>query len=61
MQPEMPDDTGRSVERRILIAQGLYAPGAALCVVSTYLSLGVIVAVQRLYVIAPRSGPLSRI
>ena len=42
--------------RRILIAQSLYAFGAALCVVSNYLSIGFIVLVQLNYAIAPRFG-----
>jgi uncharacterized membrane protein len=49
------------VERRIVIAQALYAFGAALCVFSTYASLGFIVLVQLNYVIAPRIGVLSRL
>jgi TMEM175 potassium channel family protein len=42
--------------RRILIAQSLYAFGAALCMVSNYLSIAVIVLVQLNYAIAPRWG-----
>jgi len=49
------------IERRIIIAQSLYAFGAALCVVDTYLSLGFIALVQLNYVIAPRIGVLARI
>jgi uncharacterized membrane protein len=40
---------------RIIIAQSLYAAGAALCFVSTYLSIGLIVLVQLNYAIAPRT------
>jgi uncharacterized membrane protein len=40
--------------RRIVVAQTLYALGAALCVFSTYLSIGFIVLVQLNYAIAPR-------
>jgi uncharacterized membrane protein len=39
--------------RRIVIAQSLYAAGAALCFFSTYLSIAVIVLVQLNYAIAP--------
>lgn len=39
--------------RRIVIAQALYAAGALLCVVSTYLSIGAIFLVRLNYVIAP--------
>jgi uncharacterized membrane protein len=49
------------VARRIVIAQALYAFGAALCVFSTYASLGFIVLVQLNYAIAPRIGVLSRL
>jgi uncharacterized membrane protein len=49
------------IERRIVVGQALYAFGAALCVFSTYASLGFIVLVQLNYAIAPRIGVLSRI
>ena len=49
------------VKRRIIIAQMLYAFGAALCVLSTYASIGFIVLVQLNYAIAPRIGLLSRL
>ena len=51
----------RAVERRIVVAQALYALGAVLCIVSTYLSIAVIVLVQLNYVIAPRIRPLYRL
>ena len=51
----------RSVERRIVIAQGLYGLGALLCVYSTYWSIGFIMLVQMIYVVGPRRGILSRI
>jgi uncharacterized membrane protein len=40
--------------RRILIAQSLYAAGAALCFISTYWAIAAIVLVQLNYAIAPR-------
>jgi uncharacterized membrane protein len=43
-----------SICKRILIAQSLYAGGAALCVINTWVSIGVIVLVQLNYAIAPR-------
>jgi uncharacterized membrane protein len=59
------DDTtmemSAAVERRIVIAQALYALGALLCVVSTYVSIAFIVLVQLNYVIAPRIRPLYRL
>ena len=52
---------GCAVERRIVSAQAFYAFGAALCVFSTYCSLGVILLVQLNYVIAPRLPVLKRL
>jgi uncharacterized membrane protein len=50
------EDTSREVvtaiERRILLAQGLYALGAALCVISTTLSIVFIALVQVNYALA---------
>jgi hypothetical protein len=40
--------------RRIVIAQSLYACGAALCFLNTYYSIGAIVLVQVNYAIAPQ-------
>ena len=54
------NDWQRWVERRIVIAQALYA-FALLCVVSTYWSIAFIVLVQLNYAIAPRIGFLSRL
>ena len=48
--PEVP----AAVCRRIVIAQSLYAFGAALCIVSTYWSIAFIVLVQLYYALAPR-------
>jgi TMEM175 potassium channel family protein len=43
-----------AIKRRIVIAQLLYAFGAALCIFSTYWSIAFIVLVQLNYAIAPR-------
>ena len=43
-----------AIKRRIVIAQGLYAFGASLCWISTYVSIGFIVLVQLYYAVAPR-------
>jgi len=51
-------DVRAAVERRIVRAQALYAGGAVLCVVSTYVSIAAIVLVQLNYVLAPRIRPL---
>ncbi len=58
---DMPIVMHRGVERRIVIAQSLYAFGAALCVINTYWSLGFIVLVQLNYAIAPKVGVLRKI
>ena len=59
------DDTtvemSSAVERRIVIAQALYALGALLCVVNTYWSIAFIVLVQLNYVLAPRIRLLYRL
>jgi len=48
-------------ERRIVIAQALYAFGALLCVINTYVRIAFIILVQLNYAIAPRLGPLDRL
>ena len=50
-----------AVERRIVVAQALYALGALLCIFNTYVSIGFIVLVQLNYVLAPRIRPLYRL
>ncbi|HTB98305.1 MAG TPA: TMEM175 family protein [Terracidiphilus sp.] len=49
-----PDEIRASICRRILIAQSLYAAGAALCLINTWFSIVAIVLVQLNYAIAPR-------
>lgn len=56
IKPDTPEVVRNSICRRILIAQSLYAAGAALCFVRTWLSIGFIVLVQLNYAIAPRLG-----
>jgi uncharacterized membrane protein len=48
------EDIQPAVIRRIVIAQSLYAAGAALCFLKTYYSIAAIVLVQINYAIAPR-------
>jgi uncharacterized membrane protein len=50
-----------SVEQRIFVAQALYAFGVALCLFSTYWSIGFIMLVQLNHVVGPRIGVLARI
>ena len=56
VKDETPAEVRGAICRRVLIAQSLYAVGAALCVVSNYLSIGFIVLVQLNYAFAPRFG-----
>ncbi len=55
-KPDLPPDIDGAIYRRILVAQGLYAFGALLCVFSTTWSIGFIVLVQLNYALAPRIG-----
>jgi uncharacterized membrane protein len=56
----MPADVGKAIDRRIVVGQALYAFGAALCVVNTYVSIAFIVLVQLNFAIAPRVRFLNR-
>jgi uncharacterized membrane protein len=58
---EAPEAIDDAVEQRIIIAQILYALGAALCVVNTYCSIAFIILVQGIYVVGPRRGFLARL
>jgi uncharacterized membrane protein len=51
---DVPADIHAAVIRRIVIAQSLYACGAALCFINTYWSIAAIVLVQVNYAIVPR-------
>jgi uncharacterized membrane protein len=53
VKKDIPEELSRSIKRRILIAQALYAFGALLCVVNTYWSIAVFVVVQLNYALAP--------
>jgi uncharacterized membrane protein len=54
VKPDTPGEVRGSICRRIVIAQSLYAAGAALCLIDTWVSIGAIVLVQLNYAIAPR-------
>jgi uncharacterized membrane protein len=54
IKPDTPEEVRGSICRRVLIAQSLYAAGAALCFINTWVSIGAIVLVQLNYAIAPR-------
>jgi uncharacterized membrane protein len=53
LEADVTHELQAAICRRIIIAQSLYAVGAALCFFSTYVSIAVIVLVQLNYVIAP--------
>lgn len=61
MKDEITVEMRSALKRRIVIAQALYAFGALLCVINTYVSIAFIVLVQLNYVIAPRIGLLDRL
>ena len=48
-------------QRRIVVAQSLYAFGALLCIINTYVSICFIMLVQLNYAIAPRFWRLDRL
>ena len=54
VRDDIPPAVAAAIKRRIVIAQALYAFGALLCLVNTYVSIGFIVLVQLNYAIAPR-------
>jgi uncharacterized membrane protein len=54
LKPDLPPEISGAIKRRIVVAQALYALGAALCAINTYWSIGFIVLVQLNYAIAPR-------
>jgi uncharacterized membrane protein len=54
IKADTPEEVHSSICRRILIAQSLYAAGAALCLINTTFSIVAIVLVQLNYAIAPR-------
>ena len=43
----------KAVRKRVIVAQSLYAVGALLCLISTYLSIFFIIGVQLSYAFAP--------
>ncbi len=54
VKADTPEEVRGSICRRIVIAQSLYAAGAALCIIHTWLSIAAIVLVQLNYALAPR-------
>jgi uncharacterized membrane protein len=54
IKPSAPTNIDQAIERRIVIAQSLYALGVMFCIVSTFLSIAFIFLVQLYYAIGPR-------
>ncbi|HKN21249.1 MAG TPA: TMEM175 family protein [Terracidiphilus sp.] len=54
VKADAPDEVKGSICKRIVIAQSLYAAGAALCFIHIWLSIAAIVLVQLNYALAPR-------
>jgi uncharacterized membrane protein len=61
VKDEVTPEMRAATDRRIIIAQALYAVGAALCIINTYVSIAAIALVQLNYVIAPRIRLLYRL
>ena len=55
------EDVDQATKRRIVVAQALYAVGALLCLINTYVSIVVIVLIQLNYIIAPRIKGLYKL
>lgn len=55
IKADTPEEVRGSICRRIVIAQSLYAVGAAFCFIDTWVSIAAIVLVQLNYVLAPRA------
>ena len=54
IKPDTPEEVRASICKRVVIAQSLYAAGAALCVINTWVSVVAIVLVQLNYAFALR-------
>ena len=54
IKADTPYEVSASICRRVVIAQSIYAVGAALCVINTWVSIAAIVLVQLNYALAPR-------
>jgi uncharacterized membrane protein len=59
LKDDLSEEVRCAVERRILVAQALYAFGALLCIFNTYCSIAFIVLLQLNFAIAPRIRWLS--
>ena len=53
IKDDTPDEVRASICKRVVTAQSLYAAGAALCVINTWVSIAAIVLVQLNFALAP--------
>ena len=53
LREDVPEGTVAAVKRRILVAQACYAAATAFCLITNWLSVGLIVLIQLYYVVAP--------
>ena len=60
LRADTTEEMRAALERRIVVYQGLYAVAALMCLINTYLAIGLIVALQLNAVIAPRIWILDR-
>ena len=61
VKPEAGPAVSRAITRRVIVAQSLYALGALLCVINTYVSIAFIVLVQLNYALGLRIPVISRL
>ena len=54
VKDDTPEEVRASICKRVVIAQSLYAAGAALCIINTWVSIVAILVVQLNYALAPR-------
>jgi uncharacterized membrane protein len=61
VKKEIPPEFDKAMRRRIIGAQMLYAIGALLCIINTYVSIGFMLLVQLNFAFAPKIPWLSEI
>ncbi len=54
IKTDTPEEVRASICKRVIVAQSLYAAGAALCFINTWVSIGAILLVQLNFAVAPR-------
>jgi uncharacterized membrane protein len=54
VKEDVPEPVRQAICHRVIIGQALYAFGALLCFISTYVSIGFIILTQLYFVVAPR-------